>query len=438
MRRTTRGMSSRRARETCNLDAPWRCGLRGESRPRPARRRPSNELLGLACPLPVCSRPRREVTHCGGERIGRPGRYDVTIDTSLDEVVGGGNLVRRDHGQSVAEAFVHDEPPWLVEGGNDERIDLRVKRGKILAVDVAEEPDATSLRRRSGCGLAKRPVTGNPQLAPRETGECLQQDLQALPLDQPPDEEEPCLGRTPRPRALRHPVGNERGNRRHGDAILVDPHRHEVAHMPGAVRQAGVRGAHEATHPGVGHPPRPGRLLPVKAAPPGHERPASPPARREGGDVGRGRPDAAPARNDDVRPELRERPERSLRYVEIGVEARAEAGSRSEPREVERPGIEEHVVEGEIALGLPPPVTLHRRLGDHQELAFVASRDPLEEGLRVRGNHVDDHSETQRPSRWQTRCHRPSFRVRRRHVRGPTAARPSSPSHPRRAFGLIR
>ena len=126
-----------------------------------------NELQGaIACPLPVRSRPRREVTHGRGERIGRPGRHDVTIDASLDEVVGGRNLIGGDHGEAVAEAFVDDEPPWLVEGGNDDRIDLGVEGGKILAVDVAEEPDATALRRRSGGGLEEGPSPANHSSPP--------------------------------------------------------------------------------------------------------------------------------------------------------------------------------------------------------------------------------------------------------------------------------
>src|SRR4029079_14052345 len=134
-------------------------------------------MRNLACPgrrpIALIGGPGGQLIHRRCERLGGARRDDCAVHTAPDEGGGGGNPVRRDPGQSVAQALMHDESPWLVEGGNDERIDLRVEGGKVLAGDVAEEPYATALRRRSDRGLAERPVACNPQLAARETGECL-------------------------------------------------------------------------------------------------------------------------------------------------------------------------------------------------------------------------------------------------------------------------
>ncbi len=331
-----------------------------------------------------------------------------------------------------------DEPPRLVQGWNDECVDLRVERGKILSLDVPEHPDPRVRRGSRGDALPHRPLAGDPELAALEAPERLEQHVEPLALDQPAHEEKARVTPAARPRALRRPLRDERRDRGEGDPVLVDSQGHEVANMTGAVREAGVCRPHEVTHPRTCDPPRPRRLRPVEAAPPGHDRPALSAARGERHKVGGRRPDPAPTRNDDVRLELRERPERPLRHVNVGVEARAEAGSRSKPCKVERPGVEQNVGEGKVPLGRPASVSLHRRLGDHQQLAFVASRDPLEQRLRVRGDHVHDHCEAERPlGRPFGGSRLPSARGRA-HGRGPIALRPSSPSHPRTAFGLMR
>ena len=146
--------------------------------------------------------------------------------------------------------------------------------------------------------------------------------------------------------------------------------------------------------------------------PPRDDRPAVAASCSESRDVRGGGPDPAPGGHDNMRREASQGSEGPFRHVQVAVEAGLEAGTHSHPREIKRPGVEGDVLAGQVGLGLPTSVALHRSLGDEEKLDVLALRDPVKERSQVRSHRADDDGDPRGPGRKYLRQARHALRGR--------------------------
>ena len=349
---------------------------------------------GRLFPLQRC--PACDLSHCSCRGLDGSGRHDIAVDAGLDEIVSSPYLIRRDHRQAVRQALVHHEPPGLVVRGNDERVGLGIDIDQGPSVDVAERAYLRIVSSRLRDDVCRNSsVSDDAKLTAVDEREGSKEDIEPLAFHEPADEEEACL----RAGACRlaRPVGARVRVPRSALSLFPERGRHPSGRgraRASCRRQAGVGRTHEVSHPGIRQPPRPRRLRTREAPPPRHEGPVTTAWRGERRQVGGRGPDPASAGNDDVGGELGQRSEWVLGHIDIGVEPRPEPRADGERGEIERPRVEEDVLERQIALRLPASVTLHRRFRDDEELALLALCQALEERLRVGRDHVDDDRDT--------------------------------------------
>ena len=138
---------------------------------------------------PLRGRPLCRRAHRPGENLVISGGDDVAVDAGIDEIVGGSDLVGRDHGQPVCESLVNDETPRFEDRRHNENVRLPVQPGQPLLVCVSQDANAgVSLRLFLDEG-AERAVADQPQLPAFETAERGEQNVDPFRFDEAPDEE---------------------------------------------------------------------------------------------------------------------------------------------------------------------------------------------------------------------------------------------------------
>src|SRR3954452_17944577 len=103
-------------RETAAADEAFGSALYGEG----------GEAFGRALRslFALRRRPARDRAHRLAELVGRARGHNVAVNVSLDEIIGGADLVGGDDWEPLCEPLVHDESPRLGQRWDHEHVRL--------------------------------------------------------------------------------------------------------------------------------------------------------------------------------------------------------------------------------------------------------------------------------------------------------------------------